>query len=103
MLFSCATAFSAPENTTQQTTQETQENTQEETITAKSPHVLLLDMNTGAVLYSKSEGDKVFPSSLTTVMTALIVLEKCNLEERVTASESSVSNVPAGDNKLEII
>ena len=103
MLFSCATAFSAPENTTQETTQENQENTQEETITAKSPHVLLMDMNTGAVLYSKSAGEKVFPSSLTTVMTALIVLEKCNLEELVTASESSISNVPSGDNKLGII
>lgn len=75
----------------------------EETISAKSPHVILMDMKTGAVIYKKSAGSKVYPAALTNIMTALLVLEKCNLEELVTASESALSNVSPGDNKMGII
>ena len=75
----------------------------EESISAKSPHVILMDMKTGAVLYKKSAQSKVYPAALTNIMTALLVLEKCNLEELVTASESALSNVSAGDNKMGII
>lgn len=79
------------------------EETQKEDISAKSPHVILMDMKTGAVIYKKSAGSKVYPAALTNIMTALLVLENCNLEELVTASESALSNVSAGDNKMGII
>lgn len=76
---------------------------QEEKISAESPHVILMDMKTGAVIYKKKASDKVYPAGLTNIMTALLVLENCNLEELVIASESALSNVNPGDSKMGII
>jgi len=102
MLLSAVSVFAAPESNGE-TEQNSDAQPAEETIVANSPHVLLLDMNTGMVIYEKGAKEKVYPSSLTSIMTALLVLENCNLEELVTASESAISSVPAGDNKVGII
>lgn len=102
VMLSAVSAVAAPENSSKTEHDSATEN-REETLVANSPHVLLLDMNTGMVIYSKNAGEKVYPSSLTTIMTALLVFENCNLEELVTASESAISSVPAGDNKVGII
>lgn len=102
LLFSLSTAYAQPEENNSNNEQLNIENS-EEVITAMSPHVLLMDMKTGMVLYSKNASEKVYPSTLTGIMTALLVLENCNLEELVEASESALSNVPTGDNKLGII
>ena len=48
---------------------------------------VLIDASTGEVLYGKND-DKAFePASTTKVMTALITLEKCNLDDEVTVQE----------------
>lgn len=94
--FSCA--FAAPEK-------EEQVNIEEKitSLTAKSPHVLLLDFKTGTVIYQKGADEKVYPAALTNIMTALLVLENCNLEELVPASDTAISNVAVGDSKMGII
>jgi D-alanyl-D-alanine carboxypeptidase (penicillin-binding protein 5/6) len=47
----------------------------------------LIDASTGQVLYGKNE-EKVFePASTTKVMTAIITLEKCKLDDEVTVQE----------------
>lgn len=102
LLFSLLTVYAQPEGIDSNAEQLNTE-TSKEVITAMSPHVLLVDMKTGMVLYSKNASEKVYPSTLTNIMTALLVLENCNLEELVTASESALSNVPSGDNKLGIL
>ncbi|MDU1855437.1 MAG: D-alanyl-D-alanine carboxypeptidase, partial [Clostridium baratii] len=45
---------------------------------------ILIDANTGDVLYSKNGEDKHFPASTTKVLTALITLEHTNLNDVVT-------------------
>lgn len=45
---------------------------------------ILIDANTGDVLYSKKGEDKHFPASTTKVLTALITLEHTNLNDVVT-------------------
>lgn len=75
----------------------------ENSISAQSPHVILQDLKTGTVLYEKQSEQKVYPAGLTTIMTALIVIEKSNLEELVTANESALSNVASGDSKMGIV
>lgn len=93
-----ATVFAEPETNT------VQNNTEQSAFAeAKSPHILLADMKTGLVIYSKASGERVFPSGLTTIMTALLVLERCNIEELVTVTDAAVASVSAGDNKLGII
>ena len=47
----------------------------------------LIDASTGEVLYGKNEEKVLEPASTTKVMTALITLEKCKLDDEVTVKE----------------
>ena len=60
-------------------------------ITAES--AILMDATTGAVLYSKQADAKRYPASITKTMTALLVIENCNLDETVTFSKDAVYGV----------
>lgn len=52
---------------------------------------VLMDANSGTVLYQKNEHEKYFPASITKVLTAVIVLERVdNLEEMVEFSPDAV-------------
>lgn len=48
---------------------------------------ILIDASTGEVLYGKNEEKVLEPASTTKVMTALITLEKCKLDDQVTVQE----------------
>lgn len=61
-----------------------------------SDSAILIDFKTGTVLYSKNSEDKMYPASTTKILTAIIAIEKCNLNEIVTVSKSSVSAIPEG-------
>ena len=52
-----------------------------------SEGAILIDGRTGKVLFSKNEHTQFEPASTTKVMTALIVLEHTNLEDKVTIGE----------------
>lgn len=54
-----------------------------------SKGVVLLDSDTGQVLYSKNGDQQFFPASTTKIITALIVLEKCKLDEVATVSKTA--------------
>lgn len=54
---------------------------------------IVMDANTGVVLYGKNIHETYSPASITKVLTALIVLEHCSLDETVTFSENAVYNV----------
>lgn len=103
MLFSFSNVFAEQTKETENQEKVNIGETQVQTVSAKSPHAILMDMKTGAVIYKKKANEKVYPAGLTNIMTALLVLENCNLEELVTASESALSNVAAGDSKMGII
>lgn len=97
MLFSFSYTAIAEEEETQKI------NTQEQAFGAKSPYAILLDMKTGAVIYEKGAEERAYPAALTNIMTAVLALEKLNLEELATASETALSNVNSGDNKMGIV
>lgn len=50
--------------------------------------IVLLDGNTGKVLYGKNENEILAPASTTKILTALIVLEKTNLNDVVTVGKN---------------
>ena len=54
---------------------------------------LLVDANTGAVVYAKNEHQELYPASLTKIMTCLIALENGNLSDVVTVSESALADL----------
>ena len=61
-----------------------------------SDAAILIDSKTGFVLYSKNSDEKKYPASTTKILTAIIALEKCNLDDIVTVSKSAISSIPLG-------
>lgn len=61
-----------------------------------SPAAILMDLNSGKILYEKNIYTKMYPASLTKVMTAIIVLENCELNDIATVSYESVMSLSSG-------
>ena len=64
------------------------------------PAALLMDMETGAVVYAKNEHQEMYPASLTKIMTALLVLEaveegRLSMDQQITVSASSLLGLDA--------
>ena len=53
----------------------------------------LMDMATGTVLFGKNMHEKYYPASITKILTALIVIENCDLEEEFTFSHRAIYDV----------
>jgi len=62
----------------------------------ESPAAILMDLNTGKILYEKNINKKMYPASLTKVMTAILALENCNLNEVATVSYDAVMSIASG-------
>lgn len=71
------------------------------TVLATEPNVSAeaiysVEVSTGKVLFEKNAHEKRFPASTTKVMTALLVLENCELTDTATASYNAISIIPSG-------
>lgn len=62
----------------------------------ESPSAILMDLKTGKVLYEKNINQKMYPASLTKVMTAILALENCELDEVATVSYDAVMSISSG-------
>lgn len=63
---------------------------------------ILMDAGSGAVLYGKNIHQAYYPASITKILTALIVIENCDLDETVTFSHNAVYNVESGSSSAGI-
>ncbi|MBQ7359234.1 MAG: D-alanyl-D-alanine carboxypeptidase [Lachnospiraceae bacterium] len=70
------------------------------TVTADS--AILMDAETGAILYAKDIHSKQYPASTTKILTALIAAENCRMDEIVTFSYDSVHDMPRGSSHIAI-
>lgn len=59
-------------------------------------NLLLGETNSERILYERNANKKIYPASLTKLMTAILVAENCELDEIVTVSENAVFSVPSG-------
>lgn len=57
---------------------------------------ILMDNKTNKILYDKNSNERMFPASTTKILTAILVLENCDLNEIVTASYDAVMSIPEG-------
>ena len=57
---------------------------------------ILIDGDTGKVLYEKSANEKREPASTTKIMTALLTLENCDLNDIATVTSEAITSVPSG-------
>ena len=61
-----------------------------------SPACMLLDADSGKILYSKNANTKMYPASTTKIMTAILTLENCKLDDVAIASHNAVYSIPYG-------
>lgn len=71
-----------------------------------SESAILMEKNTGKVLYAKDVYSRKYPASTTKILTAIIAIEECDLEQKMTASPNAVqlpdnsytkANIQAGE------
>ncbi|MCC2875496.1 serine hydrolase [Lachnoclostridium pacaense] len=65
---------------------------------------IVMDMDSGAVLFAQNIHEQKIPASITKLLTALVVIENCDdLDDKVTFSHDAVYNVESGSgNKLAL-
>lgn len=83
-LILCLSLFALPVHATQ--------------VSAPAPDIaasaaLLIEMNSGTILYEKDIDARVYPASLTKIMTCLVTLENSTLNETVTVSETALNGL----------
>lgn len=61
---------------------------------------ILIDADSNAVLYEKNADQPYYPASITKILTALIIIENCDLEEMVTFSDNAVNNVESNSSNM---
>ena len=61
---------------------------------------ILMDANTGVILYSKNIHERLYPASTTKIMTCLLAMENGNLDDMVKFSHEAVFSVPADGSNM---
>ena len=64
--------------------------------TIHSQGAVLIDSNSGKLLYGKNENQKLYPASTTKILTAIIAIENCKPTDKITASYDAVMSLPSG-------
>ena len=55
-----------------------------------SPSAIVMEVNTGTILYEKNSHEQHYPASITKILTTYLTLENCDLNEKVVFSEDAV-------------
>lgn len=57
---------------------------------------ILIDSASEKIIYSKNESEKMYPASTTKILTAILTIENCNLDEVVTVPYEAIASIPSG-------
>jgi D-alanyl-D-alanine carboxypeptidase dacA3 len=63
---------------------------------------IVLEANTGVVLYAKNIHEKLYPASTTKLLTCLIAARECSMDEIVTFSHDAVFGIQQGSSNIGI-
>lgn len=63
-------------------------------ISVYSPSCILMDASSGKILYEKNAKQVRYPASTTKIMTAILVLENCELTDVATVSRNAIHSIP---------
>lgn len=84
------------------TSQNDEENSDSNLPEVQSDSAILINSNTGMILYEKDAHKRMYPASTTKIVTAYIALQKLNLTDQVTASKTAIS-IPSDSSKMGIL
>ena len=74
---------------------------QEAAPSIRAEGAILMNADTGEVLYEKNADTRYYPASITKMMTALLVIENSELDSVVTFSKTATTNLERGAVTLE--
>ena len=63
---------------------------------------ILMEADTGVILYAKNIHEQLYPASVTKLLTTLIAVENCDLDEIVTFSNEAVFSIPYASSHIAI-
>ena len=63
---------------------------------------IVMDVQSGAILYQKNMDKKQYPASITKIMTSLIALENSSMSETITYSRNAVTNLESGASNINL-
>lgn len=61
---------------------------------------ILMEMNTHTILYAKNIHEKSYPASTTKILTCLLAMQNCTMDETITFSHDSIYDVPSDGSRL---
>lgn len=64
---------------------------------------LLVDLNSGRILYGKNSKKRIYPASTTKIMTAILAIEMGDFDEVVSASEKAIEPITMDDSQIGIL
>lgn len=65
-------------------------------------HDIIVDAQSGAMLYGKNETEKLYPASTTKILTAILTLEHLDLDMPVTVTQKMVNDIPIGSSVMGV-
>ena len=65
-----------------------------------SQAAILIEAETGTILYEKNIHQKMYPASITKTLTTLIAYEQCELDEQVTFSQEALNTIPYDSSRI---
>jgi D-alanyl-D-alanine carboxypeptidase len=71
-------------------------------VTVNAEACILIDAETGVILYEKNSHEKLYPASITKVMTTLLACENGNFDDTITFSHNAVFNIGEGSSHIGI-
>ena len=67
------------------------------------PNAVVMDADTGAILYNKGMDEVRYPASITKVMTALLAIENSSLTDQVTIGAAAASLEVPGNSRIDAV
>ncbi len=77
-------------------------NKQDENLNLYCNNNLLMDANSGNVLFEKNGYSKIYPASTTKILTTILVLDNLALDENVVVSQKAANSVPIGSSVMGV-
>lgn len=74
----------------------------EDNLTLHCNSNLLMDAESGNVLFEKNGYSKIYPASTTKILTTIIVLDNLSLDEKVIVSKNVVDSIPIGSSVMGV-
>lgn len=68
-----------------------------------STAAIAIDAKSNLIFYEKNKDKKMYPASTTKILTAIIIIENCNLDEKAIVSENAISLVPDGYQSANLV